>query len=142
MNRAYRFIKTRDMVMRGAFIICAAFSIFALGCICVFLLANGLPFIGKAGLGNFFGTKWHLDSKAYGILSMIVATLYVTALSTVIGVGIGLFTAIALYKFCPAKTVGPIRQMINLLAGIPSVIYGLFGLLIIVPFLRESISPN
>jgi phosphate transport system permease protein len=78
----------------------------------------------------------------YGILSMIVASLYVTALSTVIGTAIGLFTAISLYKFCHAKTVAPIRRLINLLAGIPSVLYGLFGVTIIVPFLRDGISPN
>ena len=70
MNKAYRFIKARDSLMRGVFIFCAAFSIFALGCICVFLFANGLPFISKVGLDNFFGTKWHLDNAAYGILSI------------------------------------------------------------------------
>jgi len=128
--------------MRGVFTFCAAFSIIALGCICVFLFAEGAPFIGRIGFVNFFGTTWHLNSEAYGILSMIVASLYVTALSTIIGITIGLFTAISLFKFCPKKAVAPIRQMISLLAGIPSVIYGLFGLIIIVPFLRDYISPN
>jgi len=142
MIKAYRFIKVRDSVMRGVFICCAVFSIFALGCICVFLFANGLPFIGKVGLTNFFGLNWNLHDGAYGILSMIVASLYVTALSTVIGVTIGLFTTIGVYKFCPPIAVAPIRQMINLLAGIPSVIYGLFGMIIIVPFLRDNLSPN
>lgn len=142
MNKAYRFIKARDSIMHGVFIICAIFSIFALGCICIFLFANGLPFIGKIGLSNFFGTKWNINSNTYGILSMIVASLYVTALSTVIGVSIGQFTAIALFKFCPKRCVAPIRQMINLLAGIPSVIYGLFGMIIIVPYIRDNLSPN
>jgi len=142
MSRAYRFIKARDGAMHGVVTFCAVFSIFALGCICVFLFANGLPFISKVGLANFFGAKWDLGSEAYGILSMIVASLYVTALSTIIGVTIGLFTAIALYRFCPEKAVAPVRQMINLLAGIPSVIYGLFGMIIIVPFLRDTLSPN
>ena len=73
---------------------------------------------------------------------MIVASLYVTALSVIIGIGIGLLTAIALYKFCPKRLVAPIRQMINLLAGIPSVIFGLFGMTIIVPFVRDYISPT
>jgi phosphate transport system permease protein len=73
---------------------------------------------------------------------MLVASLYVTALATLIGVTVGLFTAVCLYKFCPKQAVPAIRQMVNLLAGIPSVIYGLFGLLIIVPFLRENLSPN
>jgi len=142
INRAYRFIKTRDAVMRGIFLFCAVFSILALGCICVFLFATGMPFINKVGITNFFGTNWHLGSGAYGILSMIVASLYVTALSTAIGVTIGLLTSISLYKFCSKKAISPIRQMINLLAGIPSVIFGLFGLIIIVPFLRDNISPS
>ena len=142
MSRTYRFIKARDSVMRCVFMFCAVFSILALGCVCIFLFANGLPFIGKVGVSNFFGTRWHLHSGAYGILSMIVASLYVTALSTAIGVTVGLFTAISLYRFCPAKIVAPARQMINLLAGIPSVVYGLFGMIIIVPFLRENISPE
>ena len=128
--------------MRGIFLFCAVFSVFALGCICVFLFANGTPFIGKIGLANFFGTTWNLHEEQYGVLSMIVASLYVTAFATIIGVAVGLCTAISLYKFCPKKLVTPIRQMINLLAGIPSVIYGLFGMIVIVPFLRDAISPN
>jgi len=128
--------------MRGVFLFCGIFSILALGCICVFLFASGLPFIGRVGLPNFFGTRWHLAGESYGIVSMIAASLYVTALATLFGVTAGLFTAISLYKFCPPAAVPPIRQMINLLAGIPSVIYGLFGMIIIVPFLREHISPN
>ncbi|MCL1894229.1 MAG: phosphate ABC transporter permease subunit PstC [Holophagaceae bacterium] len=142
MNQAYRFIKTRDAVMRGIFLLCAAFSVLALGCITLFLLANGLPFIGRVGLTNFFGTTWHLSSGAYGILSMFVASIYVAGLSTGMGVALGLFTAIALYKFCPKLAVPPIRQLINLLAAIPSVIYGLFGMIIIVPFLRDHVSPG
>ena len=142
VNRAYRYIKARDSVMRCIFLFCAAFSILALGCVALFLFINGLPFIVKIGITNFFGTRWHLNSGAYGILPMILASLYVTALSTIIGVTIGLFTAISLYKFCPAKIVSPVRQLINLLGGIPSVIYGLFGMIIIVPFLRDNVSPN
>ena len=138
----YNFIKTRDIFMRGVFVFCAAFSLFALGCICVFLFAEGAPFIGRVGFGNFFGSEWHIDSEAYGILSMIIASLYVTALATLVGITVGLFTAICLFRFCPKNAVAPIRQLINLLAGIPSVIYGLFGLIIIVPFLRDYISPN
>jgi len=128
--------------MRGVFLFCAVFSLLALGCICVFLFINGVPFIGKVGLDNFFGMQWNLHEASYGILSMIVASLYVTALAMIIGVSLGLFTAVALYKFCPPKMVAVIRQLINLLAGIPSVIYGLFGLIIIVPLLRDYVSPN
>ncbi len=147
MERADKMITIKvktgtDAVMRVVFLSCAVFSIFALGCICVFLFASGLPFIGKIGLGNFFGMKWNLNTEQYGIVPMIAASLYVTILSTVIGVSIGLLTAVSLYKFCPKRLVSPIRQMVNLLAGIPSVIFGLFGMIIIVPFLRDYISPN
>ncbi|MCL2098972.1 MAG: phosphate ABC transporter permease subunit PstC [Oscillospiraceae bacterium] len=128
--------------MRGIFMFCAVFSVFALGCICVFLFITGVPFIAGIGVSNFFGTTWHIDSGAYGILSMIITSLYLTALAAAVGVSAGLFTAVSLFKFCPKKAVPPFRQMINLLAGIPSVIYGLFGLIVIVPFLRDNISPN
>jgi len=142
MNTSFKFIRARDYVMRGAFLFCAVFSLFALGSICLFLFANGMPFIARIGFSNFFGTTWNIHTDSFGILSMIVASLYVTALATIVGVGLGLLTAISLYKFCPRKAVAPLRQMINLLAGIPSVIYGLFGLIIIVPFLRDYVSPN
>ena len=140
MKSVYGFISVREKVMKGVFLLCAVFSILALVIITVFLLASGIPFIAKTGVGEFlFGTKWSplSDTPSYGILPMIVTSLYVTALSVVIGVGIGLFTAICLFKFCPKKLVAPIRQMINLLAGIPSVIFGLFGMTVIVPFIRD-----
>lgn len=131
--------------MKGVFLISALFSVFALVTITIYLFATGAPFIAKIGFSNFiFGKEWAplADTPAYGILNMIVASLYVTALSVIVGVGIGLMTAICLYKFCPKKIVAPIRQLINLLAGIPSVIYGLFGVTVIVPFLRDYVSPN
>lgn len=142
MKGMHRFLRARDRAVHGVFLFCAVFSILALGCICVFLFFNGVPFISKVGLGNFFGIEWNLHSGAYGILSMIVSSLYLTALSMMIGVSIGLLAAVGLYRFCPPRAVSWVRQMVNLLAGIPSVIYGLFGLIIIVPFLRDYVSPN
>jgi len=137
MNKSlYKFIAGREKFMRGIFAFAAFFSVLALLTITVFLFANGLPFMFTHS--SFWGTTWHIDAEQYGILSMIVASLYLTALSTVIGVVIGLFTAICLYKFCPKKLVAPVSQMVNLLAGIPSVIYGLFGLIIVVPFLQKA----
>lgn len=131
--------------MKGVFVICAFFSIFALGVITVFLFVNGLPFMVEIGVGNFlFGTVWHPtgDVPQYGILPMIVGSLYVTALSVVLGVTLGLFTAVCLFKFMPKWLATPVRHMINLLAGIPSVIFGMIGLNVIVPFLRDYVSPN
>lgn len=145
MKNLYRFINAREKVMRGVFLFSAIFSILALATITVFLFVSGVPFIGETGFAKFlFGSDWAplADEASYGIFPMIVSSLYVTALSVIIGIGIGILTAIALYKFCPKKIVAPIRQMINLLAGIPSVIFGLFGMTVIVPFVRDYISPN
>ena len=141
----YKFINAREKVMKGVFLFSAIFSILALVVITVFLFASGVPFIAKTGVFKFlFGTTWAptIDDPLYGILPMIISTLYVTAFSVVLGVGIGLLTAIALYKFCSKKLVSPVRQMINLLAGIPSVIFGLFGMTIIVPFVGNYLSPT
>lgn len=137
----YAFISARDKVMKVIFAFAALFSVLALITITVFLFASGLPFIFSHG-DTFWGTVWDINSEFYGIMSMVVATLLVTALSVVIGVVIGLFTAICLYKFCPKKLVAPVSHTVNLLAGIPSVIYGLFGMVIIVPFMRDYISSN
>lgn len=145
MKSIYGFINAREKVMKSIFLLCAVFSIFALAAITIFLFASGAPFIAKVGFGEFvFGMDWAplAESPSYGILSMIVASLYVTALAVVIGVSIGLMTAVCLYKFCPKKLIAPLRQMINLLAGIPSVIFGLFGMTLIVPFIRDYISPT
>ncbi len=145
MKNLYGFINAREKVMRGVFLFSAIFSILALATITVFLFVSGVPFIAKTGFAKFIlGSNWSplADTPSYGIFPMIIASLYVTALSVIIGIGIGLLTAIALYKFCPRKLVAPIRQMINLLAGIPSVIYGLFGMTVIVPFVRDYISPS
>ena len=145
MKNLYGFINAREKVMRGVFLFSAIFSIIALTTITVFLFVSGVPFIAKTGFAKFiFGNVWKplADTQSFGILPMIVASLYLTALSVIFGIGIGLLTAIALYKFCPRKLVAPIRQMINLLAGIPSVIFGLFGMTLIVPFVRDNISPT
>lgn len=131
--------------MRAVFLSAAIFSVLSLAAITVFLLASGIPFIAKTGFAEFLlGKTWAplADEPHYGILPMIVTSLYVTALSVAVGVSIGLFTAIALYRFCPARLVSPIRRMIDLLAGIPSVIFGLFGMTVLVPFVRDVLSPT
>jgi len=136
----YSFIAAREKLMKGIFIAAALFSVLALATITVFLFVNGLPIMFTNS--TFWSTEWDIYSGSFGILGMLVASLYLTALSTVVGVVIGLFTAICLYKFTPKKLIAPVSQMVNLLAGIPSVIYGLFGLVVFVPFVRDYISPN
>lgn len=145
MNRLYRFINAREKLMKGTFFLCALFSILALLTITIFLFVSGTPFIFKVGIFKFlFGKDWAPISEppSYQIFPMIVASIYVTALSVAMGIGIGLFSAICLYKFCPKCLVKPISWLVNLLAGIPSVIYGLWGLRKIVPYVRDYLSLN
>lgn len=144
MNKLTRQLLS-ERAAKVIFAACAAFSMAALAVITVFLFSRGLPFMTRYGVGDFlFGMKWNPqgDNPTYGVFPMIVTTLYLTALSVIIGVGVGLLAAVCLFKFLPRRLVSPIRRLINLLAGIPSVIYGLFGLTIIVPFVRRYISPD
>lgn len=135
----------REKGIKGLFLVSALFSMAALATITVFLLISGIPFIAHTGVAEFLlGRRWAIleSPPSYGILPMIVATLYVTALSVILGTILGLFTSVCLFAFCPKKLVLPLRQLINLLAGIPSVIFGLFGMTTLVPFLRDYVSPN
>ena len=135
----------REKGIKGLFLVSALFSMAALATITVFLLISGIPFIAHTGVAEFLlGRRWAIlkSPPSYGTLPMIVATLYVTALSVILGTILGLFTSVCLFAFCPKKLVLPLRQLINLLAGIPSVIFGLFGMTTIVPFLRDYVSPN
>lgn len=143
MKSTEKSVSVKEKVMRAVFTIAASFSVLALLTITVFLFANGLPFIFRHW-DSFWGTEWNLyaNPAEYGILPMIVATILVTLLSVAIGVSVGLMTAICLYRLFPKKLVTPVSHMVNLLAGIPSVIYGLFGMVIFVPFVRDYLSPN
>ncbi len=120
------------------FLLAASFSILAVILICFFLFANGIPAIHKIGLFDFVGgTKWKPGNDVYGIFPMILGSLYVTAGAVFLGGPIGLMTAIYLSKFCPQKLHGPLKAAVDLLAGIPSVVYGFFGLMLLVPALRS-----
>lgn len=143
MINLFRYIAVKEKVMKAIFFSCAIFSIISLLLIMIYLFINGLPFIGEIGFFNFiFGTVWSpiSENPSYGIFNMIITTIYVTALAMVFSSILGIFTAIALYKFINKKFVKIIANFINLLAGIPSVIYGLFGIKFIVPFVRDYIS--
>lgn len=131
--------KTRESIMKGVFLVAALASILAIVLICVFLFAGGLPAIVKIGPLEFlFGTEWRPANDIYGILPMIVGSLYVTAGALVVGVPIGLFTAVYMAYFCPRWLYRVLRPMVELLAGIPSVVYGFFGLVVLVPMIREA----
>ena len=128
-----------ENVMEILFFVCACVSVLCVALICIFLFANGIPAIGKIGVGNFLlGDIWKPGSNQYGIFAFIVGSIYVTAGAILIGVPIGVLTAAFMAKFCPKKLYRPLKAGVELLAGIPSVIYGFFGLMVIVPFVREQ----
>ena len=128
-----------EKAMEILFFICACVSVLCVALICIFLFANGIPAIGKIGVGNFLlGDIWKPGSNQYGIFAFIIGSIYVTAGAILIGVPIGVLTAAFMAKFCPKKLYRPLKAGVELLAGIPSVIYGFFGLMVIVPFVREQ----
>ncbi|MEG2008348.1 MAG: phosphate ABC transporter permease subunit PstC [Oscillospiraceae bacterium] len=133
-------IKFRESFMRAIFFLTACVSIAAVVLICVFLFADGAPAIAKIGVGKFlFGTEWRPANNIYGILPMIVGSIYVTAGALVVGVPIGLLTAVYMARFCPKRLYRFMKPAIDLLAGIPSVVYGFFGLVVLVPLVRDNL---
>lgn len=132
----------KERVMHVVFAVAALTSILAVALICVFLFANGLPAILKVGPAAFLGgTTWKPTASVpqFGILPMIVGSIYVTAGAIVAGVPVGILTAIFLAFYCPKHLYKPLKSATELLAGIPSVVYGFFGLVLLVPFIREHI---
>ena len=123
--------------MHIVFFVCALTSIAAVVLICLFLFANGIPAMKEIGLLNFLtGSKWKPGNDIYGILPMILGSIYITAGAVVIGVPVGLLTAIFMAFYCPKKLYGLLKPCTELLAGIPSIVYGFFGMVVIVPCIR------
>ncbi len=135
----YKMIQTREVLMHGLFFIVACASVLAVGLICGFLFANGIPAMQEIGLFDFLrGEKWKPGNDIYGIWPMILGSLYTTAGAIVMGVPIGILMAIFMARFCPAKLYKVLKPAVDLLAGIPSIVYGFFGLIVLVPFIRSS----
>lgn len=129
-----------ESAMRLIFTVCGFVALLFVAVITIFLLISGCPAIGKIGLGKFlFGTVWASTAAEpkYGILPFILTSVYGTLGAVVIGVPIGVLTAAFIAKAAPKKSAGVIRSAVELLSGIPSVIYGLIGMIIIVPTVRE-----
>ncbi len=121
-----------------AFMLAACFSIFAVALICIFLFANGIPGMNKIGVLKFLtGTVWKPGNNIYGILPMILGSIYVTAGALIIGVPTGIMTAVFMSRFASKRIVKFMKQAVALLAGIPSVVYGFFGLIVVVPLVRD-----
>lgn len=131
-------MKVRDSLMKYVFLLCACISILAVATICLFIFTSGVPAIGEIGITDFiFGTHWKPSSNEFGIFPMIVASIYVTAGAIIIGVPIGLLTAIYLSMYCPKRIYKIIKPLINLLASIPSIVYGFFCLVVVVPIVQS-----
>lgn len=130
--------KAKETVMKFVFLLCACVSILAVVLICVFLFANGVPAIGKIGVFKFLsGTAWKPGQDIYGILPMIIGSLYVTAGAIIIGVPIGILCAVFMARFCPKGLYRFLKPAVNLMAGVPSIVYGFFGLVVIVPLMQQ-----
>lgn len=130
--------KSKEKIMHYVFLSAACASIALVAMICVFLFANGIPTIGKIGVTDFLlGERWRPTNEIFGILPMILGSIYVTIGAIIVGVPIGIFTAVFMARFCPPAFYKLLKPAVELLAGIPSVVYGFFGLVIMVPLIRE-----
>lgn len=129
-----------ERIMQAVFLLTACVSIAAVVLICVFLFGSGLPAMAEIGVDTFLlGTSWRPENGEYGIFPMIVGSLYVTAGALLIGVPVGILTAVFMARFCPAWLHRIMKPAVDLMAGIPSVVYGFFGLVVLVPFVRNYV---
>ena len=132
------FQAAKEGMAKAVFTFTALVSILAVALICVFLFANGIPGMAKIGACDFLsGEKWKPGQEVFGILPFILGSVYVTAGALVVGVPAGLMTALFLSRFASKRMVKLLRPAVQLLAGIPSVVYGFFGLVVLVPLVRE-----
>lgn len=130
--------KIKETGMRLLFALCACISILAVVLICWFLFSNGIPAIGETGADKFLlGERWKPLENQFGIFPMIIGSIYVTAGAVLVGVPIGILCAVFLARFCPPRLHGLLKPAVDLLAGIPSIVYGFFGLVVIVPLVQS-----
>ena len=141
MNKIKSFAKLTERAMHLLFLVCGLLTILFVILITVFLLVSGLPAIGEIGLSDFLlGTRWASTAAdpSYGILPFIAASVYGTLGAILIGVPVGVLCAVFLAKMAPERIGSVVRNVVDLLAGIPSVVYGLVGMIVIVPWVRET----
>lgn len=137
--------KLLEITMRIVFLIAALTSIISVVLICLFLFVNGIPAMGEIGVFQFLlGDLWAPTNipPSFGIFPMILGSIYITAGAALIGVPIGILTAVFMAKYCPKTLYKILNPAINLLAGIPSVVYGFFGMIVLVPISREIFPGN
>ncbi|MDY4032986.1 MAG: phosphate ABC transporter permease subunit PstC [Pyramidobacter sp.] len=130
--------QAKENAAKWIFAAAATASVIAVALICVFLFAGGIPGMMKIGVWEFLsGTRWRPGNDIYGILPMILGSLYVTAGALLIGAPAGLLTAVYLSRFASPRMTRILRPAVSLLAGIPSVVYGFWGVTTIVPLIRR-----
>lgn len=132
--------QAKELIAKMLFAFAAAISVAAVLVICIFIFGNGIPAIAEIGFFNFlFGATWQPSSDVYGIGIMVLGSLYVMAGALVIGVPLGILCAVFLACFGSDRISSIAKNGVQLLAGIPSVVYGFFGLVVLVPFIRNNI---
>jgi len=135
----------KEKIAKYIFFAAALTSVLSVALICIFLFANGIPAIKEIGFFDFIlGKEWAPNDvpASFGIFPMILGSIYVTAGAIILGVPVGILTAVFMAKFCPKRIYKYLKSAVDLLAGIPSVVYGFFGLVVIVPFIREVFGGN
>ncbi len=135
----------REIFMKYIFLFAAVMTVAAVILICVFLFANGIPAMAKIGFFDFLlGTEWKPNNvpASFGIFPMILGSLIVTLGAIILGVPIGILTAVFMAHYCPKKPYRVLKPGVELLAGIPSVVYGFFGLVVLVPLVRQVFGGN
>ena len=140
-----QLFKQKERIMNGVFFISATMSIISLVLIIVFMFTNGIPVMRKYGFNEFlFGTVWRptASSPSFGLLPMILGSVYVTLGAAIIGVPIGVLTAIFMAEYCPKYLYKILKPGVSLMASIPSIVYGFFALQLIVPLIRDYIGGN
>lgn len=129
--------KYKEKAMKAIFVSAAAVSMAAVAVICIFLLIKGIPALRETGPVKFItGRLWLPGEGIYGILPMIASGAYITAGAMITGAPVGLLCAIFLARFCPDRLYGPLKAAVELMAGIPSIVYGFFGLKTLVPLVQ------
>lgn len=130
-----------EAVMNAIFFLCGILAVGCVAVITIYMFLSGLPAIGKIGPLNFlFGTEWASTAAEpkFGILPFILTSIYGTAGAIVLGVPVGFMTAVFLAKVAPPRLASLVRPAVDLLAGIPSVVYGLIGMMVLVPAVRVA----
>lgn len=130
--------KYMETSMKLVFLVAASLFIIALLLIIGFIFTGGAPAIAEIGLFEFLtGKQWRPENDIYGILPMIVGSVCVTLGAMLVGVPLGILTSVFMSRFCPKRLYGILHPFLELLAGIPSVVYGFFGLVVMVPLVRD-----